>query len=436
MNTSTKMAEQTDQTETLPPAPLDADSNARSAVTPTAEPARIVEMDVLRGFATLGILVMNIQSFSMISSAYFNPTAYGDLEDANYWVWYLSHLFADMKFMSIFSILFGAGIVLLSDRRTAKGLPSIRFHFRRMGWLLALGLLHAHLLWQGDILASYALCGAIVFWFRNLSPRLLWITGLLCFSAGSIVSILTGLSIPFWPPEDVLQMRQETWQPQTAEIKQEVATYLQPWLKQLPLRSTEAFFMETFLFLFFIAWRCSGLMLIGMALHKQHITTGKRSNSFYAVLVATAFCIGIPVTMYGIQQNFASDWGMSYSFFLGSQFNYWASPLISLGYVGVIMLIFKSSHLEKMTWPLACVGQMALSNYLLQTVLCTFIFYGHGLGRFGQFSRVEQLSSVLIISLLQVVFSCVWLHYFRFGPFEWLWRSLTYRQRQPLRIKN
>ncbi|MDB4423309.1 DUF418 domain-containing protein, partial [Rhodopirellula sp.] len=122
---------------------------------------------------------------------------------------------------------------------------------------------------------------------------------------------------------------------------------------------------------------------------------------------------------------FASDWSMSYSFFLGGQFNYWASPLLSLGYLGVIMLICKSSHVGKMTWPLARVGQMALSNYLLQTVLCTFLFYGHGLGRFGQFSRVEQLISVLTISLLQVVFSCVWLHYFRFGPFEWLWRSLT-----------
>ncbi len=125
---------------------------------------------------------------------------------------------------------------------------------------------------------------------------------------------------------------------------------------------------------------------------------------------------------------------MSYSFFLGDQFNYWASPLISLGYVGATMLIFKSANLAKMAWPLACVGQMALSNYLFQTVLCTSLFYGHGLGQFGKFSRVEQLITVLTISLFQLIFSCVWLRYFRFGPFEWLWRSLTYWRRQPLRI--
>lgn len=409
-------------------------ANAAPAANPTADPERILVLDVLRGLATLGILVMNIQFFSMVSSAYLNPTAFGDLNNANYWVWYLSHLFADMKFMSIFSMLFGAGIVLISDRRTAGGLPVTGFHFRRMGWLLVFGLLHAHLLWQGDILVPYALCGTAVFYFRNSSPRVLWITGLLSFSVASGLSILTGLSIPFWPADDVLQMQQETWQPGATEINKEVATQLGPWLQQLPLRTTQAVFLETFVFLFTLAWRCSGLMLIGMALYKQGILTGVRSSSIFLFLMVIAACIGIPVTIYGIHQNFANEWNMSYSFFLGDQFNYWASPLISLGYVGATMLIFKSANLAKMAWPLACVGQMALSNYLFQTVLCTSLFYGHGLGQFGKFSRVEQLITVLTISLFQLIFSCVWLRYFRFGPFEWLWRSLTYWRRQPLRI--
>ena len=99
-----------------------------------------------------------------------------------------------------------------------------------------------------------------------------------------------------------------------------------------------------------------------------------------------------------------------------------------------MILIVKSPNLAKMAWPLARVGQMAISNYLLQTLLCTSLFYGHGLGQFGNFSRVDQIITVLAASLLQLVFSCLWLRYFRFGPFEWLWRSLTYWQRQPLRI--
>ena len=413
-------------TNSSPPAP---------AAPPTGKPERIVSLDVVRGFATLGILIMNVQFFSMIGSAYLNPTAYGDLSNSNHWVWYLSHLFADMKFMSIFSMLFGAGIVLMSNRRSTLALPVTRFHFRRMGWLLILGLLHAHLLWAGDILVSYALCGSAVFWFRNCSPRVLWAIGVSCFAIASLISIMTGLSMPLWPPEDILQLRQETWQPQADTIKQEIATYLQPYLQQLPTRSEQAFFMETFLFVFSTVWRCSGLMLIGMALYKQRILTGERSGAVYAVLIAIAVCIGIPATTYGIHRNFEADWEMSYSFFLGDQFNYWASPLISLGYVGGIMLVLKSPMLAKMAWPLARVGRMALSNYLLQTLLCTFLFYGHGFAQFGNFSRVEQLITVLVVSLVQIAFSCIWLNYFQFGPLEWLWRSLTYWHRQPLRLQ-
>ena len=428
------MPEQLQSAEDLPPVPDACKSAKTPTVTPTTRSERLVMLDALRGFATLGILIMNIQSFSMVSSAYLNPTAFGDLNNANYGVWYLSHLFADMKFMSIFSMLFGAGIALMSDKRTAHGLAVTRFHFRRMGWLLVLGLLHAHLLWPGDILVSYSLCGMAVFYFRNFSPCVLWMTGLLCFSVASGTSVLTGLSIPFWPPEDVLEMQQETWRPGPTEINNELKIQLGSWLQQLPLRSSQALFLETFVFLFTLAWRCSGLMLIGMALYKQGILTGVRSNSTYAFLIVIAACIGIPVTMYGIHENFAHEWNMSYSFFLGDQFNYWASPMISLGYAGAIMLIFKMPNLKKMAWPLARVGQMALSNYILQTLLCTFLFYGHGFAQFGKFSRVEQLLTVLAVSLIQITFSCIWLNYFRFGPLEWLWRSLTYWRRQPLLI--
>lgn len=268
----------------------------------------------------------------------------------------------------------------------------------------------------------------------NCSPRVLWFVGLSCIGTGSLISILTGLSIPFWPPDEVLQLQQETWQPPPAAIEEEVATNLKPYLQQLPARSFEAFFLETFLFLYLIVWRCSGLMLIGMALSKQQVLTGERSVSFYILLAGIAACIGIPLTMYGVHLNFMANWSMSYSFFLGDQFNYWASLLISLAYTSAIMLIFKLPALANMAWPIARVGQMALSNYLLQTLICTLIFYGHGLAQFGNFSRTDQAFTVLAVWMVQTVISCIWLHYFRFGPIEWLWRSLTYWQRQPLRV--
>ena len=125
---------------------------------PVTGTARIDAIDVLRGVALLGILLMNVQSFAMPQAAYFNPTAYGDLEGANLYVWVAGRMFADQKFMAIFSMLFGAGIVLMAGRAEARG-DARRAHYRRMGWLLVIGLLHAHLLWSGDILFLYAVSG-------------------------------------------------------------------------------------------------------------------------------------------------------------------------------------------------------------------------------------------------------------------------------------
>jgi uncharacterized protein len=139
---------------------------------------RIVALDALRGFAILGILIMNIQSFAMIEAAYFNPTAYGDLTGLNKWVWILSHMLADQKFMTIFSMLFGAGIILFTTRAEAKGRSALKLHYRRTFWLLVIGLLHAYLLWTGDILVPYALCALVVVLFRKWSPTMLAIVGL------------------------------------------------------------------------------------------------------------------------------------------------------------------------------------------------------------------------------------------------------------------
>jgi uncharacterized protein len=160
---------------------------AETALQPVAEKERIVSIDALRGFALLGILYMNIQAFSMVSAAYMNPTAYGDLHGANYAVWLAGHLLADLKFMSIFSMLFGAGIFLMTSHIEASGQRPTRLHYRRMGWLMLFGLLHGSLLWYGDILYDYALCGMLVFLFRKRRPRTLIITGIILFSVAPLL---------------------------------------------------------------------------------------------------------------------------------------------------------------------------------------------------------------------------------------------------------
>ena len=138
---------------------------------PVDQTERINSLDVLRGFALLGILVMNIQAFSMVGAAYMNPTAYGDLTGANYWVWYVSHLLFDQKFMALFSALFGAGIVLMWRRAEAKSRRATGLHYRRTFWLMVFGFVHAYGVWAGDILFVYSLCGLWVFWLKRRSPR-------------------------------------------------------------------------------------------------------------------------------------------------------------------------------------------------------------------------------------------------------------------------
>ena len=399
---------------------------------PVNETQRIVSLDVLRGFALLGILVMNIQSFSMIFSAYMNPTAYGDLTGANYWVWLLSHVLTDQKFMTIFSMLFGAGIVLLSSRVEARGQSATGVHYQRMFWLIVFGLLHAYLLWYGDILFLYGICGLVVYLFRKLSPRKLLVLGLLTIAVSSALFLFFGWSMQFWPPEALEELTQD-WEPTLERTAEEVAIYQGGWLEQMNHRVPKSFEFETFVLLIWGFWRAGGLMLVGMGLYKVGVFTLKRSAGFYAALIMGALLVGIPTVSYGVHRNFTVGWDIHSSFFFGWQFNYWGSLIVSMGWIGLVMLVCQRSALTALTRPFAAVGQTAFSNYILQTVICTTLFYGHGFGLFGKLERVEQVGIVLAIWALQLIVSPIWLEYFRYGPLEWLWRSLTYMQRQPFK---
>lgn len=389
-------------------------------------------MDALRGFAVLGILVMNIQAFSMISASYVNPTAYGDLTGFNGWIWTLSHLFADQKFMSVFSILFGAGVVLLSGKLESAGRRSAGIHYRRTFWLILFGLAHAYLLWYGDILVAYGICALAIFLFRRLPPYVLMPVGLAVFAVPTFVSLLAAWSMPMWPPEAFEGMR-TFWSPDAEAVAAEVAAYRGGWLEQMEYRIPQALGLQTQAFFFIYGWRAAGLMLIGMALHKWGVLAGERSRLLYTVLMAAGLAIGLPLAAYGVVRNFTESWPVEYSLFIGSHFNYWGSLFVALAYIGMMMLVCKAPGLAPVTRTLGAVGRMAFTNYLLQTVICTTIFYGHGLGLFGRVGRVGQALIVVVVWALVVVVSVIWLRRFRFGPAEWLWRSLTYRRLQPMR---
>jgi uncharacterized protein len=403
------------------------------AAAPVGTAERNTSLDILRGFAVLGILVMNVQLFAMPAAAYLNPTAYGDLTGGNWWVWLVSHVFFDQKFMTIFSLLFGAGIVLFAGRAEAKGESPRGLHYRRMAWLLVFGLLHAYGLWVGDILVTYALCGMIVFPLRRMKPATLLIVGAAVIAVSSAIWLFIGWSMQFWPPDVVAELRATDWLPPQEAIAAELAVYQGGWWTQMQRRVPDAFEFQTFVFLIWGMWRAGGLMLAGMALYKLGVVSGQRSPRFYAAMSATGFAIGVPIILYGVQRNVAMDWDVRYSFFLGSQWNYWGSLFVTAGWIGLVMLVAKSPVFTALTARLAAVGRMAFTNYLLHTLICTTIFYGHGVGLFGRVPRVGQVLVVLGIWAFQLVVSRVWLRDFQFGPVEWLWRSLTYNHRQPFR---
>ena len=400
---------------------------------PISEKERIVSIDVLRGFALLGILPMNIQYFSMIAAAYFNPTAYGNLSGANRWVWLLSHVLADEKFMTIFSMLFGAGILLMTSRVEAAHRRSAPLHYRRMGWLTLFGMAHAYLLWSGDILFTYGLCGMAAYLCRKLRPRRLLICGVLLLSIAPAILTAEGMWSRHWSVQRVQAATEQIWAPTRQMIAREVAAYRGTWTAQMKYRVADSLQMQTVYFVLFTFWRATGLMLIGMALFKLGVFRARLRAPDYWTMVFIGVCAGIPVTLYGTYRDFAVNWDFRYSFFFGMQFNYWASLLVSLGWVGAVMLACQSRQLIGLTRRLASVGRMAFTNYILQTVICTAIFYGHGLGLFGQLDRVHQFGIVLAIWAAQLILSPIWLRYFWFGPLEWTWRSLTYWEREPFR---
>lgn len=416
-----------------PPTTLPAASYNALQAGPVTVRERIQSIDVMRGVALLGILAMNIQDFSMIGSAYWNPTTYGDFHGLNYAVWYVCMLFAELKFMSIFSMLFGAGILLMTSRIEASGRRSGPIHYRRMGWLILFGCLHGYLLWSGDILFTYGFCGLFAYLARKWKPRTLIVAGLLFVAVSTVLYVGSYETFPYWPHDTTAQMVEQMWAPSQAAQAKELATYRAGWLVEEKDRVVQTFGLQVQGMVFLTFWRAYGLMLVGMGLFKLGVFSAQLPARIYRWFIAIGLLIGLPIIVFGVQQEFRHHWEMRTSFFLDFQYNYWASLLVCLFWIGLVMLICQKGWLKGTTRRLAAVGRMAFTNYLTHTFVCTFLFYGWGIGLFGKISRTEQFGIVLVIWAFQLIVSPWWLNRFQFGPFEWLWRSLTYWKPQPMR---
>ena len=406
------------------------------AVGPVRGQERHEMFDVLRGVAMLGIFAVNLWSFAMPKATYLNPSAYGSLEGANGLAWLVVHVFFDSKFITLFSLLFGAGLVVMTQRADAQRRSPWARHLRRSAALLILGMAHAYLLWWGDILVSYAVCGFLVFMLRRLKPGKQLVIGLLLFCVPPLLYLA---SYSGWASQlegEELQSEVAEWAPSPAALDQEIATLQGKWTEQMTLRVPEAAMMQTFVMLIFFVWRVSGVMLIGMALYQWGLLSGTWDASRYRRLFRLGLPAGLALVGCGAWLNASAGFPWAESMFLYSNFNYFGSVVMALGYVGLIGLWIASGANARLRGRFAAVGRLALTCYLGQTLIATTLFFGHGLGLFGEISRVGQFGLFLAVSGLQLWFASWWLGRFRQGPLEWLLRGVVYGKFSPLRLKS
>jgi uncharacterized protein len=386
---------------------------------------RIKSLDVLRGAGVLGMLAVHMQLFAFPSLARWNPTAYGDLTGLNWWAWLVTFLLADGKFIAIFAMLLGVSTVLVASEADDRGIAAWRVHMRRMAVLLVLGLLHAYVLWYGDMLVPLALSGAAAFSARRLSPGKVLALGVLIFATASVLSFALTWSTAQSDPAALAAWRAQ-WTPRPSVIDLEVARYRGGWAGQMAHRVPAALETETADFATRLFWQMTGLMLMGMALFKLGVLSAARSRAFYLRMGILGFGGGILLNSLGLWRSFVTRWDLLDFALVSQQLHYWGDFFVALGWVALVMLLCQRG------WPLrlvAAVGRTALSNYLLQTVIATTIFYGHGLGLFGRVDRAGQAAMVVGIWAFQLVASSLWLRYFTVGPVEWLTRWLVFKRR-------
>jgi uncharacterized protein len=397
---------------------------------PVRGASRIEVFDVLRGAAMLGILAVNMWSFAMPPATYMNPSAYGSLDGLNGLSWLIVHVFFDSKFISIFSILFGAGLVVMGTRAREAGKSPWLRHFRRTMALLLIGLAHSYLLWWGDILVSYAICGFLVFTMVRTRPWIQLAVGFLLFSMSPLLYLAGYFGMSQMDPAG---LDRSSWSPTEEQIEQDIESMQGDWTEQMEMRVQESLSVQTEGLFFYLFWRISGLMLVGMALYQWGILGGERRASFYRNLALICLPLGLALIGMGVWKNISTGFQYLPSFFLYSQFNYWGSLLVCLGYIGLIALMVKASAWSALRNRLAAVGRLALTCYLGQTLIATTIFFGHGLGLYGQVPRAGQFGIFLAVSVFQLWLAPLWLKHFRQGPLEWLLRGAVYGSLPPLR---
>ena len=405
---------------------------------------RLVTLDAIRGVAVMGILLMNIISFSMPLAAYFNPLAWGGTGFYDKAAYALSYIFIDSKMRGLFSLLFGASTILVIDRATAKDENGGKIHFARMLWLFLLGLCHMYFIWHGDILTLYAMCGMILFLFINFEDKTLIKLGVAAIALSTVAwLIISGAIIAVEMASNTYQGAETTsaadelskmFGTDRATQLKEVATMRGSYAEIFNYRADKL--ADPFGQLLMSGMETIGLMLIGAGLMRQDFFADLPGERWPRQRLKRAIYWLMPLsfTVLGLQvyrlwtHDFPSVTTFAFAVAFSAPFDF----MIAVGYAAVLVLLFSKMQGSKLLARLAATGRAAFTNYLGTSIVMTTIFYGYGLGLFGQIDRAPVYLFVLGAAVIMLAWSEPWLKRFHYGPLEWLWRSLARMKLQPM----
>lgn len=437
---------------------------AMTELSPVASYNRIYALDVLRGVAVLGILLMNIPEFSMPQR--YSEAFRTNIYTVDFWVRAVVIIVFEGKMRALFSLLFGAGILLfILNKKTSAGIIT-RLFYRRMFWLVLFGLADAHLLlWQGDVLYYYGVIGMIAFLFRKVKARYL-VLGIPLVAMVEFVlqtsyyqdmrqkrfayveatkAVEQGLQPDSSQRQALAEWREleKTFIPNDQDIVENTNIMKSSYSTIAAKIRNMSWQLQT-TYLIYGLWDPLALMLLGMALFKWGFLTDQWTRRKYLWTAIIGYGLGLPLVIYDFYYSYQYYPNLAASFRQMEQHSIvWMNLiypvqriLLVMAHAAVIMLVIRSVTFNRLLNSLASAGQMALTNYVMQSVICTLLFFGYGLNLYATMKYHQIFFVVAGIWILQLIASKLWLKYFLFGPLEWLWRSLTYWKVQPMRRRD
>ena len=406
---------------------------------------RFLEMDALRGFAVMGILAINIAAFAQPEMAFVNPLVASHASDLDVASWAANFILFDGKMRGLFSLLFGASTALVIERAIAGGQSAAKVHFFRMAWLAVFGLIHFFFIWFGDILFLYAGAGCVLFLFRNWSAQRLLKWGVIAYALGAVF-LMAGMGSMLFllhqagqanPPQEVLDELAEIYADLGTSpemVAAETARYLGSYAGILQHKLVEqwSLLLQN---LILGPIETIPLMMIGMGLYRNGFLLGQESRETYVRTCRLMMAIGLPFFILLVAIAYVQDFNIIWMMNLAMAWSMLPRLFMIIGYVALFILIIQRFQHNPMLHRVAAAGRAAFSNYLGTSILMTFVFYGWGLGYFDQFGRFYLQLFVLGTWALMLLWSKPWLMRFRYGPLEWLWRSLAKGQAQPMQLR-